>query len=194
VLAAWDRQAQAESTGTLLFIIWGSSVRRDENLYDLFSTPWDPADPLTMPSGLADPDGAVQALTEAADQIQAVFGRLDVPWGEVARLRRGSVDLPANGCEGNPFGAFYVLRFDLGYTPLETPEPVAAQGGDSFVAAVEFGETVRARVLLSYGNASQPGSPHIGDQLALLASGEMRTAWRTRAEIEANLEAREALG
>jgi acyl-homoserine-lactone acylase len=194
VLAAWDRQALSTSTGTLLFVFWVSSIRRSENMYDLFSTPWDLADPLTMPRGLADPDGAVRALTEAADRIQAVFGRLDVPWGEVARLRRGSVDLPANGCEGNPFGAFYVLRFDLGYAPLETAEPVAAVGGDSFVAAVEFGETARARVLLSYGNASQTGSPHVGDQLVLLANGEMRTAWRSRDEIEANLEEHEVLG
>jgi acyl-homoserine-lactone acylase len=112
----------------------------------------------------------------------------------VARLQRGSVDLPANGCEGNPFGAFYVLRFDLGYAPLETAEPVAAVGGDSYVAAVEFGEAVRAQVLMTYGNASQPGSPHVGDQLALAAKGELRLAWRTRAEVEAHLEAREVLG
>jgi acyl-homoserine-lactone acylase len=61
------------------------------------------------------------------------------------------------------------------------------------VAAVEFSDPVQARVLLTYGNASQPDSPHIGDQLTLSAKGEMRTAWRTREEIEANLEARETL-
>jgi len=48
-------------------------------------------------------------------------------------------------------------------------------------------------VLLTYGNASQPGSPHVGDQLALFARKEMRQAWRTREEIEAHLEARELL-
>jgi acyl-homoserine-lactone acylase len=62
------------------------------------------------------------------------------------------------------------------------------------VAAVEFGETVRAQVLLIYGNTSQPGSPHVGDQLVLAAKGEMRTVWRTREEIEANLETRKTLG
>ena len=46
-------------------------------------------------------------------------------------------------------------------------------------------------MLTTYGNASQPGSPHVGDQLALFARKEMRPAWRTREEIEANLEARE---
>jgi acyl-homoserine-lactone acylase len=62
------------------------------------------------------------------------------------------------------------------------------------VAAVEFGETVRAQVLMTYGNASQPGSPHLGDQLVLSVKGEMRTPWRTREEIEANLEAHDELG
>ena len=77
---------------------------------------------------------------------------------------------------------------------LDTGEPTPVDGGDSYVAAVEFGDPVRAQVLLTYGNASQPGSPHVGDQLALSANGEMRTVWRTREEIEANLEAREVLG
>jgi acyl-homoserine-lactone acylase len=166
-------------------------------LFDLFSTPWDPADPLTMPSGLADPDGAVQALTEAAERAQSQYGRLDVPWGKVARLRRGSFDLPANGFQGNPFGVFRVLWFDsffFEYSPEEPTKEIVAEGGDSYVAAVEFGEKVQAQVLLTYGNASQPGSPHVGDQLVLAANGEMRTAWRTREEIEANLEAREVLG
>jgi acyl-homoserine-lactone acylase len=44
-------------------------------------------------------------------------------------------------------------------------------------------------VLTTYGNATQSGSPHNGDQLALLSRKEMRPAWRTRAEIEAHLEA-----
>ncbi len=45
-------------------------------------------------------------------------------------------------------------------------------------------------MLLSYGNASQPGSPHAGDQLELVSQEKLRPAWRTRAEVEANLELR----
>jgi acyl-homoserine-lactone acylase len=63
--------------------------------------------------------------------------------------------------------------------------------GDAYIAAVEFGATARAQVLLTYGNASQPGSPHIGDQLPLAATGQLRPAWRTRAAILAHLETRE---
>jgi acyl-homoserine-lactone acylase len=46
-------------------------------------------------------------------------------------------------------------------------------------------------VLLTYGNASQPGSPHDGDQLALFAADRLRTPWRRREEIEDHLELRE---
>ena len=41
---------------------------------------------------------------------------------------------------------------------------------------------------LSYGNATQPGSPHIGDQLGLLARQEMRPAWRMREELKCHIE------
>ena len=64
-------------------------------------------------------------------------------------------------------------------------------GGDSFVMAIEFGDPIRAQVMLGYGNASQPGSPHRTDQLQLFSEKAMRPVWRTREEIEANLEGRE---
>lgn len=114
-----------------------------------------------------------------------------MPWGEVARLQRGSADFPANGAPGDPFGVFRVLYFDD--STLEATRQMPAIGGDSYVAAIEFSDPVQARVLLTYGNASQPGSPHIGDQLALSAKGQMRVVWRTREEIEEHLEARDML-
>jgi len=66
-------------------------------------------------------------------------------------------------------------------------------GGDTYYAAVEFSDPVKARVLTAYGSSTQPGSPHRGDQLELFARQEMRPVWRKRSEIEANLETRETL-
>jgi acyl-homoserine lactone acylase PvdQ len=50
--------------------------------------------------------------------------------------------------------------------------------GDTYIAVVQFSRPLRARVLLTYGNASQPGSPHDGDQLALYARNQLRQAAR----------------
>ena len=58
------------------------------------------------------------------------------------------------------------------------------------MAAVEFGDSVRARALLGYGNASREGSPHRTDQLPLMSRQELRPVWRTRPAVEEHTEER----
>jgi acyl-homoserine-lactone acylase len=65
--------------------------------------------------------------------------------------------------------------------------------GDGWVQLVEFTPTgARAQVLLTYGNASRPGSPHIADQLPLFEQKALRPALRERAEVERNTVRRES--
>jgi acyl-homoserine-lactone acylase len=126
----------------------------------------------------------VKVLEAAATTVKLLYGALDVPWGEVARLRYGNVNLPASGGPGL-FGIFRVL--DLAPAAGGGFQPVA---GDTYIAAIEFSNPLRAKVLTAYGNATQPGSPHVGDQLSLYARNELRSVWRDRQEIEAHLESR----
>jgi acyl-homoserine-lactone acylase len=186
VLETWDRAADADSRGAVLFERFVRLLNRSRP--DPFATPWSPGAPLATPDGLADPAAAAALLAAAAAEVEAEHGALDVPWGEVYRLRAGRRDLPANGGPGD-LGIFRVV----GFRPEAGERTLSAAGGDSFVAAVELSRPVRARALLAYGNASQPGSPHAGDQLELFARKELRPVWRTREEIEANLERREVL-
>lgn len=46
---------------------------------------------------------------------------------------------------------------------------------------------------LSYGNSSQPGSPHATDQLADLAAGRFRPAKMERTAIEPEVDRRDRL-
>jgi len=183
VLAAWDRQARADRRGAALFGLWRLILGQQLD----FAQPWQASAPLTTPDGLANPERAVAALEEAAATLGLGYGALNVPWGEVVRLRYGAVDLPASGASG-VLGSFRVID-----ASRAEDGKFASVAGDTYIAALEFGETVTARVLLTYGNASQPGSPHVGDQLALYARDELRPAWRSRSDIEANLEQRDLL-
>jgi acyl-homoserine-lactone acylase len=182
VLANWNRNTDADSRGAVLFIFWFESYTGQQG-FDIFSVPFDINDPFNTPSGLSDPAGAVVFLREVAAHVQREYGALDVPYGDVMRLRVGEYDLPGNG-GGDPSGVFRVAWYE--------PDGAGTYqliGGDSFVSIVEFSDPINARVIVGQGNATQPGNPHVGDQLALFAAKEMREPWLTREAIEANLEA-----
>jgi acyl-homoserine-lactone acylase len=144
--------------------------------------PYDLKLPLTTPRGLKDPALAAKQLDTAAANTLRQYGALDVPWGQVMRFQFAGADLPGNGGFGN-LGIFRVITFGAvhGATRSQTH-------GETWIAAVEFSRPLKAKVLMTYGNSSQNGSPHQTDQLPLLARKELRTAWRTRAEVQANLE------
>lgn len=191
VLAEWDRDTLPDSVGAVLFTLWAVTYF-EQNGADIFAVEWDINDPLNTPRGLKDPSGALAVLEQVAVQLELLRlqgGGIDVPYGDVFRLRylESGIDLPANG--GNDIiGSFRTLTAipddDMRFVPV---------AGDSYQAIIEFSDPVRAHVLLSHGNATQPGSPHVGDQLVLFAEKQMREALLTREAIEANLELREIL-
>jgi len=187
VLAKWDREANAESRGAVLFEAWLARWL-PHGASDPFSKPWSIDDPIHTPAGIADGGRATAALAAAVADVEKAHGAADVAWGEVNRLRYGGKDLPGNGAPGDPFGVFRTAY----YVPDQDGRTAIA-GGDTYYAIIEFGERVRAKVLLAYGNATQPGSKHIGDQLELFSRKEMRDVWRTRQEIEAHLESRQEI-
>jgi acyl-homoserine-lactone acylase len=189
VLERWDRNADAESRGAVLFLHFMRALQSQRwPTGSPFEVPWTASAPLATPDGLSDPQQAVRLLAETARGVRDRFGALDVPWGDVFRLRRDTLDLPANGGP-HAAGVFRVTEFDP--VPGDSTRFVASSG-ESFVFAVEFATPLRARSLMTYGNASQPGSPHRTDQLPLYARKELRPVWFTREEIMQNLRDREA--
>jgi acyl-homoserine-lactone acylase len=182
VLSAWDRQANADSRGAVLFASWADAIDLDS----VFSKPWSENSPFTTPDGLANPQSAVTTLLTVAAKVEKAYGSLDIAWGDVFRLQSGDIDLPANGGDGY-LGIFRVLNF----APLSDGR-FKSVAGDSYVAAIEFSQPVKAMTLNSYGNATQPGSPYVGDQLKLLARKQLRQVWRSRQDILEHLAERKA--
>jgi acyl-homoserine-lactone acylase len=186
VLEKWDRQAQATSRGAVLFTFWVQAwAQASGGPAKMFTVPWRADSALTTPHGLGNPAVAVKALEGAAAQVEKAYGSLDVPYGDVMRLRYRGKDLPGNGAAGDPLGVFRTAY----YVP-DKDGKFRIAGGDTYYSTVEFGDSIRARVLTGYGNATQPGNKHVADQLDLFAKQEMREVWRTRAQVEAHLESK----
>jgi len=182
VLSAWDRKTEVNSRGAVLFTFWWDQVRNS-----LFEIPWSAKDPAGTPRGLKDPKLAVELLSKAAHAMLKKYGSLDIAWGEVYRFRMNGKDLPANGGPAD-YGIFRTIYF------TDDPDNKKhATAGDTYVAVTEFGDKVKAKVLLSYGNATQPGNKHVADQLNLLSEKKLRDALLEKSDILKNMEEKENL-
>ena len=168
VLRRWDNTAAPTSRGAVLFEHWWQRYSQGRTAVQQFAQPWDATNPRRTPSGLADLDRAVTTFTEAVSDVTTRFGAVDVPWGEVYRVRRGDVDVPVGGCPGAR-GCFRVLGF-----ARQDDGKYAANTGDGWVLAVEFAEEPRAYSVLAYGQSNKVASPWHADQAAMFARGEMK--------------------
>jgi acyl-homoserine-lactone acylase len=186
VLEKWDRLTETGSRGAVLFQMFvdryfGKSFAVEDKL----RVKYDPQHPLDSANGLADPAAALKSLAASAEECLRVYGSLDVPWGDVYRFVRGKKDLPGNGDDGK-MGVFRTVQ----YSRREGNKYYVTHG-ETIVCAIEFGVPQRAQCLLGYGNASQPGSTHIDDQLPFMVEKKLLPVLRERKDIEAHLERKE---
>jgi len=182
LIAAWDETVSPESRGGTLFEIWwrrylGQPGRGAAD--SAFAEPWSASAPTSTPRGLRSPARAVDAFKWAVAETQRRYGRFDVPWGEVHRVRRGDVDVPVGGCASD-LGCFRVLTY------RDDPDGKReATGSDGWILAVEFGDEPRAYSVLAYGESPRPESPYFSDQAAMFARGQLKpVAWSAQ-EIDA---------
>jgi acyl-homoserine-lactone acylase len=170
------------SKGAVLFAAWWNEVRSE-----MFEKQWNKDNPVTTPSGLKEKKQAVDLLVKVSKSVKDKYGSLDIAWGEVNRFRIGEYDYPANGGPDN-LGVFRTMYF-----ADDKDNKKRAVAGDTYIAVTEFGDKVRASVLLGYGNATQPGNKHSGDQLKMLSEKKLRPALLDKDDILKKLEKHEYL-
>jgi acyl-homoserine-lactone acylase len=185
LMERWDNTVSPESRGSTLFEIWWShysgirpperNILPDEKRY---AKVWSEADAFNTPRGLADPGRAVESFTWAVGETKRRYGRIDVSWGEVHRVRRGKVDVPVGGC-GNDLGCFRILTFNR-----DADGKLAAVGGDGWVLAVEFADTPVAYSVLAYGQSRRPDSPWHSDQAEMFAKGVLKRVAFTEEDVK----------
>jgi acyl-homoserine-lactone acylase len=178
-LDKWDNTVAAESRGGTLFADWWD--RYWEKGKGKYAVPWSADEPMTTPRGLADKARAAKAFKAALAEVTSRYGGPDVAWGEVHRIRKGTVDLPVSGGSGL-MGCFRVLEFRK-----DKDDKLAAISGDSWVFAVEFSQPVRAYTVVAYSESDTPGSNNFADQAPLFSANKMKTAAFTEDEIQRQL-------
>lgn len=179
MIEQWDNTVSANSRGGVLFKSWWQHYSQRGG--GEFAVPWTADEPISTPRGLADHGLAVEAFRTALAETRREFGRLDVSWGEVHRIRQGEVDLPVSGGSGR-LGCFRVAGFDRA-----ADGKLLVTGGDSWVFTVEFAESPRAYTIVGYSESEVEGSPHFNDQATLYSANTMKRAAFTEDEIQQQL-------
>jgi acyl-homoserine-lactone acylase len=136
------------------------------------------------------------ALASALERLEKDFGRWRLAWGEVNRYQRltGDIDQPFDdrqpslpvGFAPGQWGA--LASFDS-FEP-RTTKRIYGSVGNSFIAAVEFGPTVRAKALMTGGESGRPASPHFSDQAKIYCEGHFRDVWFTHEDVMAHAQRR----
>jgi acyl-homoserine-lactone acylase len=60
--------------------------------------------------------------------------------------------------------------------------------GNSFVAVVEFGDTVKAKAITAGGPSGNPSSRHFNDQAARYSRGDLRDVYFYRTQLQGHIE------
>ncbi len=171
-LRAWDRTNNLDARGAHLFREFWRTARLIPNVY---RAPFDVAQPVVTPGGLKMDDPTVAAkvwesLTLAVTNVRAAGFALDATLGSVQRPLITELPIPLHG--GDEFEG--VLN-NLGnqFAPGIGPKGLLIDYGTSYVQTVTFdARGPVAQGLLTYGQSTDPASPHATDQLWLFSRKE----------------------
>jgi len=190
MLRAWDRQSSAASEATTLAIFWGEDlgtrVRADPEAEGVSL--------LTYMSTGASAEQRLTSLEAAVAKLTADFGSWKVQWGEVNRFQRltGDIVQPFNDAGLSLPVGFASARWGslASFQARAYPGTKRWYGtsGNSFVAVVEFGDSVTARAVTAGGLNSVPGSRHFNDQAERYAKGDLRPVYFRQSQLEGHVE------
>lgn len=183
VLGAWDRHANLDSRGAVLFREFWTAASQIPNKWKV---PLDPADPVYTPNGVAPAalPAMFAALKTAAQTLQSLNIPLDAKLGDYQGETRNGARTPLHGGVGDVDGSYNSLRMSTGLT---TTGYNNVYWGTSYVQTVTFDDAGPvAQAMLVYGQSTDPKSPYYADQLPLYSRKEWPTLPFTDAGINAD--------
>lgn len=187
-LRQWDMKTGVNSVGMTLAHYYGMQLRQNVqvpseikgmNRFHYFGI------------GLSEKDRLAH-FEKAVARLNADFGTWNKPWGEICRFQRqdGSIDLTFDDEKPSlPVGlttARWGALAAYGMRGKHDVKKIYGTRGNSFVAVVEFGDSLKAKSILAGGQSGNPESPHFYDQAEMYSKGVFKDVLFYRDEVEKN--------
>ena len=189
-LRTWDFRWGTSSVPTSLAVFWG------EDLFNrLGNKPRAAGMSLeTYAIERATDAERLQSLEGAAARLEKDFGRWQTPWGEINRFQRITDDIFPKFDDSAPSipVPFTSSRWGSLASFAARPYPQTKKwygtSGNSFVAVVEFGDSVRARAITAGGESGNPRSPHFNDEALRYSTGNLRDVYFYPSQLKGHTE------
>jgi acyl-homoserine-lactone acylase len=186
MLRAWDLRWSVTSVPTALAVFWGEDVQRRVRRTGLSAVNYIASE--------ATAEQLLQSLSAASDKLAADFGTWKTPWGEINRFQRLTDDIVHPFSDAGPSipvgftSAIWGSLASFGARPYKGSKKIYGTSGNSFVAVVEFGKTVRAKAVTAGGESGNPSSPHFNDQAKRYSTGDLREVYFYPAQLKGHTE------
>jgi acyl-homoserine-lactone acylase len=184
-LRGWDHRWDESSIPTTLAIYWAERAVRAV-------APAATAARISAQTYVATRAGAdtlLDALVAASDTLTQVFGTWRTAWGEINRYQRivDGIEPHFDDAEPSlpvPFtSGIWGSLAAFAARPYPGTKRWYGNSGNSFVAAVEFGDTLRAIAVTAGGASGHRDSPHFIDQAERYISGDLREVYFHRWQL-----------
>jgi acyl-homoserine-lactone acylase len=189
-LRKWDKRWGVGSVPTTLAVFWGEElgrrVAREARQAGMNADQY--------AATRATPEQRLEALAAASDTLTANFGTWKTPWGTVNRFQRLTDDIVHPFTDSGPSipVGFTSSRWgslaSFGARPYKNTKKWYGTSGNSFVAVVEFGDSVRARAVTAGGESGDPKSKHFNDQAERYATGNLREVYFYPNQLKGHVE------
>ena len=192
VLRAWDYRWSISSVPTSLAVYWGEELGR--RVGDDARKAGVTADHY-MANG-ATAEQRLQALSAASDKLAADFGSWKTPWGDINRFQRLTGDIVQPFSDAGPSipvgftSARWGSLASFGARSYAGTKKMYGNTGNSFVAVVEFGDTVQAKAVSAGGESGDPRAKHFKDQATRYSRGDLRDVYFYPAQLAGHTERR----
>lgn len=190
LLRSWDLRWGVDSVPTSVAVFWGEEVRklaavgaREAHI---------PTEDYV--SSKIPPEQLLQSLAAASDKLTADFGTWKTPWGNINRYQRLNDDITPSFSDSEPSipvgftSSMWGSLASFGARAYPGTKKWYGTSGNSFVAVVEFGPTIRAKAVTAGGESGHPSSPHFNDEAQRYATGNLRDVYFYRSQLKSHTE------
>jgi acyl-homoserine-lactone acylase len=189
-LRAWDYRWAANSIPTSLAVFWGEDLFKRDSVQARRAA----MSAETYVIDRATDTERLQSLAAAKTKLEQDFGTWQTPWGEINRFQRINDDIAPKFDDAAPSipVPFTSSRWGslASFSARAYPGTKKWYGtsGNSFVAVVEFGDSVRARAITAGGESGNPSSPHFNDEAQRYSTGDLRDVYFYPSQLKGHIE------